>query len=326
MRVNRLSAIEKLEIVKKLSDARSPLIAWANTIWFFIALLCITYMSGTEIPGLGNLAHRDDLWLILLSIAILAWAATHASTVRSDKLFQPILEQIGDIRVGTTKMAAREYYDLSTHQHINRVSTLAQLLRGRHQFYRDQPGISIRLVFLSVAYHSLLKIVSIVIIDFMPAFVISIMIIELFELGRLTALPIFFASISIMVLLHVIYNDVDYLLSSYKYMATVQSGVSRYNLWLREERLKYKPLVEENYGIKKALRIEGTLLYRVIEYNFLHARWKIFLSVVAIVSIVLLSLFAYQSGILHRSKIDHAEKYIQYNISFPSNVRIGGGR
>jgi hypothetical protein len=119
-------------------------------------------------PPVDAVTYNVTLFLLLVVLAI-AFSAAQAQTVRAQMLAQSFLNSLADRSIKVAGMDPRELFDMLRLPSINRVASLAQSLRGRYQFYRDERNCPGYLRFASTVYYILLRLTSLVVYYGLPA-------------------------------------------------------------------------------------------------------------------------------------------------------------
>lgn len=169
---------EQRDLVKELATAVSTQAEVANRMWLALITVAILALmphvptkSGTvNLPF--NLGEASPLWFswILFSILVglaIAFAAAHAQQIRAHQLAQSVIARTpAALTIGI--LHPRDYFDMLRKPSVTRVASLAQVLRGRYQFYSSNKGLPSWLRRITTFYYMLLKLVSMIIYFCLP--------------------------------------------------------------------------------------------------------------------------------------------------------------
>ena len=161
---------DRRERIKELAGAVSTQANVANRAWvamitvaLFAVLPHLPTKEGTvALPF--SLGVADPKWFhaVVFSILIIlciAFAAAHAQQVRAQKLAQSMVDKLS-VGLVSVQIHPRELYDMLRLPSLNRVAPLAQLLRGKYQFYAKAESCPTWLRLATVCYYVLLKLAS----------------------------------------------------------------------------------------------------------------------------------------------------------------------
>lgn len=155
-------------VVKEFASAASMQAQFANRIWLglvtvsLIALLPVVDASNKTVGmpfGLGKAdAHTFSIFVCLMLVVLsIAFTSAYAQSLRAQLLAQEYLDGVS-WRVGRCGPAEpREWFDILRLPTFNRVAPLAQLSRGKYQFFATRAGCPRIRRFVSTAYYVVLK-------------------------------------------------------------------------------------------------------------------------------------------------------------------------
>ena len=171
------------EVIEKLAKAVSTQAEVANRIWLGLVTVAIFGLlprapiekspGFLDLPfGLGSVEAVSFHLITFLMIVVLAiaFSAAHAQQIRAQTLAQEFINTLPNHATGTLGMHPRELFDLLRLPSLNRVAPLAQLLRGRFQFYRSRTSCPRWLKIVTTLYYIPLKLTSMVVFFGLPAF------------------------------------------------------------------------------------------------------------------------------------------------------------
>ncbi len=138
------------------------------------AVRCITSSAANDgtISLPWNIGDVSPAWFHTIAFFILAvlaifFAAAHAQQIRAQILAQEVIELL--INQGPSEVVhPRELFDMLRTPSLSRVAPLAQLLRGKYQFYSSSGDCPTWLRLLSVGYYASLKLVSYIVFFLLP--------------------------------------------------------------------------------------------------------------------------------------------------------------
>jgi hypothetical protein len=167
------------ELVKELSSAVSTQAQVANRTWLAlitIALLALLPRAPTSNGNLSlpfSLGEVNTMWFNVLVYSFLvvfaiAFASAHAQQMRTQSLTQAALDSLSASYPTDDQIHPREFFDMLRMPSFNRVAPLAQLLRGKYQFYKTSRECPAWLRGLTVVYHVLLKVTSLAVYFGLP--------------------------------------------------------------------------------------------------------------------------------------------------------------
>lgn len=212
---------EKRALVSELAGAVSTQATVANRTWLaLITGALFAVLPRTQDPKNGNLSlpwnigEVDPGWFhaiafFILVVLAISFASAHAQQIRAQKLTQAVISSLAKMQAPDEAVHPRELYDMLRTPSLNRVAPLAQLLRGKYQFYASSrcPGW---LRMLSVLYYGIVKLVSFVVFYLLPIW-------ALWRAYTLVALPGFWrmgvvagGSVAGVTLLQVLFTDALY--------------------------------------------------------------------------------------------------------------------
>jgi hypothetical protein len=171
------------EVIEKLAKAVSTQAEVANRIWLGLVTVAIVgllpktpsagFPGDVDLPfGLGHVVEASFHLIVFLMIVVfgIAFSAAHAQQIRAQTLAQDFISTLPNHATGTLGMHPRELFDLLRLPSLNRVAPLAQLLRGRSQFYRSRASCPAWLRIVTTLYYIPLKLTSMVVFFGLPAF------------------------------------------------------------------------------------------------------------------------------------------------------------
>lgn len=176
-----------IHMAKELAGAVSTQAQVANRIWLGLTTVAIVALlprsaaaaGSTEVGlpfGLGQV-EASSFYLILfflLAALTIAFSAAHAQQVRAQKLTQLFLDEKASPPTGPADIHLRELFDLLRLPSFNRVAPLAQLIRGRYQFYGSAAGCPAWLRFVSTVFYIMLRLVAMAVYFGLPAWALAL--------------------------------------------------------------------------------------------------------------------------------------------------------
>ncbi|MFY9911934.1 MAG: hypothetical protein WCF22_16640 [Candidatus Sulfotelmatobacter sp.] len=213
---------ERRALVSELAGAVSTQAKVANRTWLsLITGALFAVLPRTQDPKNGNLSlpwnigEVDPRWFhaiafFILVVLAISFASAHAQQIRAQKLTQAVISSLGKVQDLGEAVHPRELYDMLRTPSLNRVAPLAQLLRGKYQFYASSGRCPEWLRMLSVLYYGIVKLVSFVVFYLLPIW-------ALWRAYTLVALPGFWmtavvasGSVAGVTLLQVLLTDAQY--------------------------------------------------------------------------------------------------------------------
>jgi hypothetical protein len=171
------------EVIERLAKAVSTQAEVANRIWLGLVTVAIVgllpktpsagFPGDVDLPfSLGHVVEASFHLIVFLMIVVfaIAFSAAHAQQIRAQTLAQDVINTLPNHATGTLGMHPRELFDLLRLPSLNRVAPLAQLLRGRFQFYRSHASCPAWLRIVTTLYYISLKLTSMVVFFGLPAF------------------------------------------------------------------------------------------------------------------------------------------------------------
>jgi hypothetical protein len=169
--------------IERLAKAVSTQAEVANRIWLGLVTVSIVGLlprvpirdspGYSDLPlGLGRAADTSFHLIVFLILVVLAiaFSAAHAQQIRAQALAQDFINTLPQHETGTLGMHPRELFDFLRSPSLNRVAPLAQLFRGRYQFYRSRASCPAWLRIASTLYYIPLKLASMIVFFGLPAF------------------------------------------------------------------------------------------------------------------------------------------------------------
>jgi hypothetical protein len=166
-------------IVKELAGAVSVQARIANRAW--LALMSVAFFAvlphkpeksgNLSLPF--NLGEVNPVWFhaIVFSILVvlaIAFASAHAQQMRAQKLAQVAVDSLVASHSREDHVHPRELFDMLRTPSFNRVAPLAQLLRGKYQFYETGRHCPTWLLLGTNAFYALLKLTSLLVYFGLP--------------------------------------------------------------------------------------------------------------------------------------------------------------
>jgi hypothetical protein len=176
------SDVVAVQTIKDLAEAVSTQARVSNRTWLGL----LTVAAFALLPRAPNGSQLHELPLpfgfppvdagtyyftlfVLLVVLTIAFSAAQAQTVRAQALAQSFLDSLTSRSPEVVGMHPRELFDMLRLPSINRVASLAQSLRGRYQFYREEPNCPGYIRLVSTVYYVLLRLTSLVVYYGLPA-------------------------------------------------------------------------------------------------------------------------------------------------------------
>lgn len=167
-------------LIVSLSEGGSDQTRWATKLWYALAtvsalsLMPVATASNTlQAPfGIGELNSVDFYSFAVVAISILGIGAGAAQcqAIRSRSLINRVLDEYGKEYPLTRNVALQDAFDAVVTSSIQRIAPLAQVLRGRCQFYPESHNCPLYLRLLSSLYYTVLKLVSVMVVHVFPAY------------------------------------------------------------------------------------------------------------------------------------------------------------
>lgn len=164
------------DLVKELASAVSTQAQFANRMWlalmtvaFFAVLPRVPASSGNlSLPF--SLGEVNAMWFHLIVFSILvvlaiAFASAHAQHIRAQSLAQDSLSAMFSM---SGHIHPREFFDMMRLPSFNRIAPLAQLLRGKYQYYKTARDCPAWLRRLTVVAYVPLKLASLAVYFSLP--------------------------------------------------------------------------------------------------------------------------------------------------------------
>jgi hypothetical protein len=213
---------ERRALVSELAGAVSTQAKVANRAWLsLITGALFAVLPRAQDPKNGNLSlpwnigEVDPRWFhaiafFILVVLAISFASSHAQQIRAQKLTQAVISSLAKVQDPDEAVHPRELYDMLRTPSLNRVAPLAQLLRGKYQFYASSGRCPGWLCVLSVLYYGIVKFVSFVVFYLLPMWALG-------QAYTLVALPglwrmavVASGSVAGVTLLQVLFTDARY--------------------------------------------------------------------------------------------------------------------
>lgn len=166
-------ADEKAErtLVKDLAEAVSTQAQVANRTWLALTTVSLFELIPHTLTDKGNISLPFNLgevppfWFYglvftFLVVLAVAFASAHSQQVRAQKKAQSIIDSLSSHPSSGKIIHPRDYFDMHRKPSLNRVASLAQALRGKHQFFDTNERLPSWLRFGTLIYYGLLKFLS----------------------------------------------------------------------------------------------------------------------------------------------------------------------
>jgi hypothetical protein len=164
------------KLIKELASAVSTQAQFANRIWLALmtvalfAVLPHVPKSNGNLSLPFNLGEVDAMWFhtvvfALLVVLVITFASAHPQHIRAHSLAQDSISASPSM---SGHIHPREMFDMLRMPSFNRVAPLAQVLRGKYQYYKTNRDCPAWLLRLTVVYYSLLKIASLAVYFTLP--------------------------------------------------------------------------------------------------------------------------------------------------------------
>jgi hypothetical protein len=170
-----MSDDSNLELAKELASAFSTQAQVANRMWLVLMTVSL-FAVLPPVPKNGNLSLPFGLpevnakgfhTIVYFSLVILAiaFASAHAQQMRAQKLAIDLLPESPPIE---KQIHPREFFNMLRTPSFNRIAPLAQLLRGKYQYYKTKRDCPTWLRRSTVVYYALLKLTSLAVYFWLP--------------------------------------------------------------------------------------------------------------------------------------------------------------
>jgi hypothetical protein len=217
------------KLVQELAAAVSTQAEVVNRSW--LALMTVALFGVLpRIPGHDgnvslplNLGEVDPGWFHSVVFAILvvltiAFAAAQAQQVRALKQAHAVIDSMVTGSKLPDDVHPRELFDMCRLPSLNRVAPLAQLLRGRYQFFVNSRDCPAWLRAASVGYYALLKLASLVVYFGLPSWALWAAYRNIPPAGRIGCFLAVGGALAAVTLLHVLVSDVWYAANILRYL------------------------------------------------------------------------------------------------------------
>jgi hypothetical protein len=141
---------KKRDLIKGLADAVSTQSEATNRTWLALitaalfALIPHSISSPVSLPfSFGDVPQawfHGIIFSLLVALAI-AFASAHSQQVRAQKLAQSVIDSLGSSLGPSCDIHPRDYFDMLRKASLIHVASLAQSLRGEHQFYNNRNSL-----------------------------------------------------------------------------------------------------------------------------------------------------------------------------------------
>jgi hypothetical protein len=165
--------------VKGLAEAVSTQVRVTNRYWLALVALSLFVTSPpaatggkVQLPlGLGMVdeASFGFVTVMMVSALVVAFCSAHAQVLRVQVFINGILDSR---RPGPSEAGCpneRDYYDALREPAVTRVAPLAQIARGKHQFFSEKRKVSRGVKHATGVYYLYLKVLTILIYFGLPA-------------------------------------------------------------------------------------------------------------------------------------------------------------
>jgi hypothetical protein len=120
-----------------------------------------------------NIGEVDGTWFHAIAFFILVvlcifFAAAHAQQIRAQRLAHAVVDSLIANQSSDDIVHPRELFDMLRMPSLNRIAPLAQLLRGKYQFYSSAEKCPEWLRVISVGYYGVIKLVSFLVFFCLP--------------------------------------------------------------------------------------------------------------------------------------------------------------
>lgn len=165
---------DRLTLVRELANAVSTQAQVVNRTWIALMTVALFGILPRSAPHDGdvslpfNLGQVDPIWFhsvifCILVVLVIAFASAHAQQVRAQMLAHTVVDSMLTTEAMQDEVHLREWFDMCRLASLTRVAPLAQLLRGKFQFFASTGNCPTWLRLLSVVYYVLLKLVSLLV-------------------------------------------------------------------------------------------------------------------------------------------------------------------
>lgn len=159
--------------IKELAEAASTQSKFSNWLWLALVFISLVVLiprpdgqPGTtliELPfGLGQVEPQvfHFVALFMLSVVLVAFCQAHAQEVRARYLAYRVLDQMTPGSGVIEGIHPQDLFDALVTPSLSRVAPLAQLARGKYQFYPESPNCPTYLRVLTTALYAFLKVLA----------------------------------------------------------------------------------------------------------------------------------------------------------------------
>jgi len=169
------------KLIKDLAEGVSAAVEVQNRYWLALAITSLFVLiqqpaasSSAPLALPLGLPPVDASWFSLLAVLILStlitgFAAAQARMVRTTKLTHRILADRYEAGCRIAAHDERDLFDALRKPSIGQVASLAQIIRGRHQFFVDQPASARWRVMLSSVMYVFFKVPALIVWLMLPA-------------------------------------------------------------------------------------------------------------------------------------------------------------
>ena len=170
--------------VKDLANACSTQVRVTNRYWLALLGVTLVVVFPRDLPdGLTKLPFDlavvptsifGLLGLIMVATITIAFCTAHAQVMRALDIANTIIRRTYKVPSAMAHDDSKELFDALCEPSIARVAPLAQIARGKYQFFSGRDDCPIWLMRLTAAYHIMLKSCSILVYWGVPALAMCI--------------------------------------------------------------------------------------------------------------------------------------------------------
>jgi hypothetical protein len=198
---------ERRELVKDFANAVSTQADVANRTWLALMSVAIVAMiphaNGVTLPfSLGEVPPSwfHGVVFSFLAVLAIAFASAHSQQVRAQTLAHKVIDSLGPILGPDCAIHPRDYFDMQRKPSLIHIASLAQSLRGEHQFFTTAAGIPIWRKKITVVLYGLWKVIGFLIYFVFPVLALWQAHREFSASGLLHAYNLFFTSAAVLAL------------------------------------------------------------------------------------------------------------------------------
>ena len=171
---------ERRSLVTELAGAVSTQAKVANRAWLSLitvalfAVLPRAFSKEGNVSLPWNIGEVEQVWFhaiafLILVVLTIFFAAAHAQQIRAQRLAQTVVDSLVVSQISGDIIHPRELFDMLRMPSLNRIAPLAQLLRGKYQFYVNMERCPAWLRIISTGYYGAIKLVSYLVFFCLPA-------------------------------------------------------------------------------------------------------------------------------------------------------------